>query len=174
MINIVDFLHIKPKPVPLHSGGLSQFIIDADGLFEDERMRGAIIAYWKAYLDKTRRSGRFHFIAIPRGGVPWAQALFQLMAEDTDEHRLSLSTDEFTVKPNCSTILIDDVLTTGASLIEVASTLKRDAFPITALTVVDRRWERGSTPGGSLWVTSRQLYLPTKTWTRMPLPMEAA
>ena len=170
----IDFLHIMEDPVTLHSKGLSQFLIVAGGLYKDERMRMAIIAHWKAYLNRTLRRNRLHIIGIERGGTLWAAALYKALDKDAPgEHTLNKSSDDIkqAEKPS-QVVLVDDVLTTGGSLVELAERLHENiqAFPAVSLVVVNRAWIGAP----EIWAPKVQKLLNVRSWARIPLPMEVS
>lgn len=116
LFNLGDF--------PLHSGGRSVFKIDCDALTDDDLAALAQIAVGLV--------GPFHQVAsVPRGGDRFAEALRPYAIEraaPTPYHRL----------------LVDDVLTTGASMKDAAKSLRSDGDTVQGLVIFARgrcpRW----------------------------------
>lgn len=128
----MDWLEYHEEPVSLHSGGWSHWLVRADLMFEDERIRNAVLECWTELLSGWRTA--LHVVGIPTGGDKWAEAL-----------RASLPNP---VGANTIIVLVDDVVTTGASI-------SQDAH--VRLAVVDRRVDYKSfmNPPVFSWATMR-------------------
>lgn len=171
----INFLTVHSEPMRLHSGDASRFRVNAEGLFDNERIREVIIADWVRFLTLYHPRSRFHIIGIPEGGTPWAVELWRVLEIDKrGENTFNKSTDHIhpAEKPS-KVILVDDVLTTGHSLIEVVEGLRKNQFPTVALIVIDRRWQLDKPHRPDpVWAVKAGKHLPIASWTRMPLPTE--
>lgn len=170
----INFLTIHSEPVGLHSGDTSRAMLNTGSLFDDEYMRETIITDWVRFLTLYHPRSRFHVIGIPEGGTPWAVELWRILEiMHRGENTFNKSTDHIHPAERPSEIvLVDDVLTTGGSLIEVVEGLREDQFPTVALIVIDRRWQLDKPHRPDpVWAAKPGRHLPIASWTRMPLPM---
>lgn len=114
----MNWLEYHEKPVTLHSGGTSHWLVRGELMFEDERLRESVLSFWVEYLKHWQP--RVHVVGIPTGGTPWAEAL---------KERVELDEIDGPV------VLVDDVVTTGKSMKEAAPKFRT---VIARLCVVDR------------------------------------
>ena len=140
-----DWLEYHEKPVKLHSGATSHWLIDGQALFDDPNVRRAVLdvwanAMWACFPDIRT----FHIFGIPRGGTPWAEAL---------AHRVAgfVYLEYAAAQEEGQVFLVDDVVTTGASF---------DEYPLGPRLVVVRRTSKCPT----VQVTAR--------WMDVHLPIE--
>lgn len=111
-----DWLEYHEEPVRLHSGGMSHWLVRGDLIFEDERLREAVLSYWLRILRMWEPP--FHILSIPTGGDCWADALRECI--------VPLVSDEAPFM-----VVVDDVVTTGTSM--------KKTVAHQHLAVVDRR-----------------------------------
>lgn len=107
------FIRYYQKPITLHSGRVSHWLIDADQIFQDASLRTSVLDCWEGAV-KTRHPNakRFAFYGIPTGGELWAQAI----AARTGGYVLKepMQSPE-NIGRETIPILVDDVTTTGKS-----------------------------------------------------------
>ena len=133
----MDWLEYHEEPVTLHSGATSHWLVRGDLMFLNEPLRNLILDFWIDEIVAT--FGKAHSIGIPKGGTVWADALAERLG-------LTSGGPDDTPYPSSLLWVVDDVVTTGKSIMSVASASHR-------LAVVDRGNNR---------------VIP---WIRMPLPM---
>jgi len=105
-------------PVVLHSGSESHWFVNCESIFADKKVRELVLDCWERELRRIFPGHKlFHFIGVPRGGIPWAKAIATKMGGTfalLGEPGISIA--------GSAIIAVDDVLTTGASIGEVKDT----------------------------------------------------
>lgn len=119
-----EWLEYHEDPITLHSGGRSHWLVRAELLYKDERVRDMILQ--RLALVVRGYPEPYIFVPVPTGGNCWAEALAN--------HVGGFVFDSVDASRGSSIFAIDDVVTTGQSIASVAS--------VTAcrLAVWDRRW----------------------------------
>ncbi len=142
---MTDWLEYHEKPVTLHSGATSHWLVRGDLLFNDERVRQAVLdVWWYAIFVHSPIVTKPRIFGIPTGGTPWAKALADHMPGG------AVLLDKY-VQSAEPTFLVDDVVTTGSSF---------DAYPMEPRLVVVRRTSKYPTA------------LVTAKWMQIHLPIE--
>lgn len=100
----MDFIEYHEEPVRLHSGGYSHYLVRGDLMFQDKRLREAVLDFWISKLPYRPIT----LNSVPSGGTLWAEALGDRI--DTLRHQ-----GHWPEQVVCS-VVVDDVVTTGASL----------------------------------------------------------
>lgn len=145
----LGFLSYADPPFALHSGGRSHWFVDGGAIFADEHLRECVLDCWEREIRRIFPAAKkFCFLGIPRGGIPWAEAIAHRMGQVWYS-----ASHPFIPREIVGVIIVvDDVFTTGASIGQV-----KDAK--WALVVVARvpAWK----------------YLPQMTiWVKIDLPLE--
>ena len=99
------WLRWSPNLITLHSGSKSHWFVDGAAMFNDEHIRESVLDYWQEKLGDRK----VRLVAIPTGGIVWAEAL----AERTGN---AWGTPDRLPAGQEPIVVIDDVVTTGASL----------------------------------------------------------
>ena len=123
-------LYTRHGEFVLHSGQKSDILYDVNALLTDE-------VYFKCVFSQIPSSE--HYIGIVTGG-----ALMALMAHiKFPDSKFSMIKEGELVgaHPNGGWTLVDDVITTGKSLLEAISLIGTDNFPERILVALDRRPE---------------------------------
>lgn len=159
------FLVYEEKPFTLHSGGTSNWKIDAQWLYNNPPLRKVILDQLTEQV--TRWTHPFYglrpwLLGVPRGGVSWAIDLAKIVDgtfSQYDPNTLGECLAEYADK--FFFILIDDVITTGASL--------KDSRVNHTIAVVDRRLVGKKKDDHKDTFNEKRHY---SLW-RIPLPYEA-
>ena len=106
---MTDWLEYHEKPVTLHSGGTSHWLVRGDILFANTHLREKVLDRWEYIVDLHRFQQQNLlvplFYGIPTGGTCWAKAI----AERTGGEVI------LKYKHSLFMFVVDDVMTTGAS-----------------------------------------------------------
>jgi orotate phosphoribosyltransferase len=131
LIDTVAFIERHEEPVTLSSGRLSHWYVDADRIFESP-LRDVVLGYWLSLLGNMT-----HLTPVETGGRKWADAL----GEALDQANLSVTAAPDEPEDGTSYVVIEDVVTTGASALKVVDELRAGqdgALYVPVLAVVQR------------------------------------
>lgn len=126
---MASWLIYHEKPITLHSGGKSHWFVDGQAIFDDSNLRESVLNLWAraiAHPDET------HFMGIPRGGIPWAEAIARKVGA-------RWGTPSQAIRGAKYLYVVDDVVTTGASLDSIPEAYHRFAVVVRAAPGFFRR-----------------------------------
>ena len=138
-ISGLSWITYYPEPVTLHSGYHSHWLVDATLIYADPQLRKIVLDCWEPIAASWRHP---YILGIPRGGVPWAQALAERIDAPWGTH--------LSAYQRGSLLVVDDVLTTGTSLRAISA---KSYF-----VVVNRNGDP-------------EIDLPVTAWATMYLPL---
>jgi len=99
-----SWLIYHEDPITLSSGRESHWFVDGRKMFKDDHLRESVLNYWCMMLT-TRHD--WHCVGVPKGGIPWAEAL-----QDRVDSRTPSSTES-------RLVIVEDVITTGQSALKI-------------------------------------------------------
>ena len=111
-----EWLIYHPEPITLTTGGRSHWFVDAKAIFEDEHLRQQVLVVWERKLPNYGQN--WHLIGVPEGGMRWAAALAGYLYKKRGI-LATLGRPEYTIPEDFSVAVVEDVVTTGASLYAV-------------------------------------------------------
>jgi len=120
----MTWLKYSPRvPFALRSGK-SHWFIDAREIFEDKPMVEAVYQYWASLCPKQTLC----VVAVPDGGIPWATGFVDwLHAKKIIAHHCHA--DKKCHSEDSYRIIIEDVITTGASIEKVKRQMDDSGHP---------------------------------------------
>lgn len=122
--------YVRHGEVRLHSGGSSSIFYDVNALLTD-------VVYSNCVFNKIPMSE--HYVGVATGGAIIAMAAHRKFPDS----KFSMIKDGMLIgeRPAGRWTLIDDVTTTGSSLLEAISLIGSDNQPEKIIVAVDRRTE---------------------------------
>lgn len=136
----------------LKSGEHTDIYLNMRQLVSDPRTLGLtarILGYIAASLGYDNQSRKAHFAPVPMGALPIGTLMLSYMGEGDRPSMLyprpvkdhgTRASVEGVYKAGDRVLLVDDVLTSGGSLVEAARTLRREGLEVTeALVFLDRQ-----------------------------------
>ena len=121
----MTWLFYHESAIKLSSGETSHWFVDANKIFEDDMLRESVLDVWQ---DQLQGNGPYQFEGVPRGGIPWADAITRRIRHSVLAPLNSRPPEDF------KRIVVDDVVTTGQSIMDLPNLW----LPVSRLAVVIR------------------------------------